>query len=990
MINKNYLIAKLMIYFIIFSISIVSISSINSVTAANETVDPGITTSNINTMINSMDDGESLTFNQGTYNNLIIVVNKSISLKANGTVILAKTTGIGNGDAITIQKDNVNISGFNIINYNIGIGTYRAEYSNNLNLENNTISKCNLNGISLNTHYSNIINNTVEGNGLSGMGNGIRIVGSNNKLKNNNIINNEQNGILIDGNDTSIENNIIKHNKAGGIAFTGDNNIIEKNTINNNSDSGIAISSTVSKSYSIKNNVIINNKNGIALLGTRHIIENNNIVENKAHGIDIRSGSTNNNIANNNITKNNGSGIYLGSTTTNYNIITKNNITKNNQSGIFLGGSNNLIESNTIKSNNIGITLYIRGTWINNKINYNRIVNNTKQLEEERYAVAIRDNNANFNWWGVNELNNSYFINGLSITNNFIISFTNTTPLNNLGIDYNVGLSYIFRLNTSDNYELEKLSDFNTTITGNNSYYIEIPAPSQKNLEYIVPYLGIINITATCDQESISIVFNADKVKSNTTININNISDVIYGDTINFIVKLTDDNNDPITQKTIEIWLNGVNIKNGTTDNQGIAIIPYVVDIIGDINQVEVKFPGDLDYEKSENISNIFKISKSPTNIKIAIEGITEFNEIVNFIGTLTSPNGPLSNQLVEFWLNGINIGNIFTDNQGKSILSYLLNEGRNNNILEVIFRGNSYYEQSKDSIRFNIAKKPTNVDLYIEGNLETGQEVKIVATLTSDNLPLKNQNITFIINGIRYSAETDQNGIAILNYKFLKSGINFIIIEYLGNNNYNRTNAYLTVNISANQPIENSSAFLRLISTNQIKTLINKNIQINYTLITNNNINSNITIKIPIPAGLTYVSSIISKGTIEFNTKTNILTWKINDFKSKDDYSNGIENLIIILKPKTKGIYIIKPSLQSSIAIKMENKGKTSIYIYDKNMSNENSTQEDSKAEEKEKNKNNTSNILTKAKMKNTGIPMTLISLLLGVFCMILYKKEF
>ncbi len=947
-----------------------SLNTINHVDAANQTVNPGVSSSTVNTAISSMGDGDSLFFNSGTYNNLQISVTKSINLIANGNVTLTRTgAGIKQGTAITIQKNNVNIVGFNINNYYEGI--FSSSYNNSF-ITNNTITNNDLNGISLFSSNNILLNNIVNNNGgFWGMGNGIRVSGPNNILENNIANYNLQSGIFLSLNNNKLVNNTVKNNGKDGIEADGSYNSFINNTMSNNVNNGIIISNTLNiSSYNTLSGNIVKNNNGhgIYLRGTNHLVENN-IIGNNSNGILVDTGTNNINIKNNSIIKNRGSGIYIG-------------------------GSNHDVQSNTIDSNNIGITLYCNSAFTNNKINYNRIVNSTNQQVTKAGTATITNSNANFNWWGVNNLANPITsISGFNVSNHFIIDLTNTSSLNNLGVGNSVNLIYTFKLNvTGLSYDLSYLPDFNTTIYDNNSYSIIIPAKTTYNFNYVIPYLGLINITANCDQAFVSIIINANKTLIQTIITIDHVNDSIYGQTIYFIAKLTY-NTTGIANKIIEFWLNGINIGNATTNSQGIAILTFFVNDVRNNNQLEVRFAGDSDYNHTASFSNLFNFLKAPTNIDLTIEGLMEFNELLNFIGKISSNNNSLFNKNLEFWLNGINIGNINSDSQGIAILSYIFNEVKNGNILEVKFLGDSFYLNSSSLKTFNVVKKPTKVDLRIEGNPSYGETAQIVITLTdNNNIPIGNQNISLIINGVNFILETDQNGVAILNYKFLKTGSYYIIGQFLGNNNYKSSTAYLNIDIPKSNSSDAKQNNITLTTPNNyIKTENNKNFSIRYQISSNSN-KTNVKIIIAIPKGLDYVSATASKGKINFDKNTNKLIWELDQFGSENSYFTVFETLDIIFKANKEGKYYLKPYINSSMNVNIYNNANTEITVYSKSNPTPNPNPNSNPEQEPTNNGYNVDNknIIVKTNMKSTGNPLAiLIITLIGTFSLILCKKE-
>ncbi|MFX0114216.1 MAG: nitrous oxide reductase family maturation protein NosD [Candidatus Hodarchaeota archaeon] len=185
----------------------------------------------------------------------------------------------------------------------------------------------------------------------------------------------------------------------------------------------------------IENNVVINNTaDGIGLyFSTYNTVANNIISNNGLDGIRLESSSDNNLVVNNTVYNNNEDGIWLGNFSNN-NTISHNHI-YNNARGILLstdqgppptGSDDNIITSNIIYRNNIGISLEDdseRNQLINNTIyrNFegislrdsgNNVVFNNTIIEQNAHGIRIFPNTTKCLLWlnilGTNSAGNAY------------------------------------------------------------------------------------------------------------------------------------------------------------------------------------------------------------------------------------------------------------------------------------------------------------------------------------------------------------------------------------------------------------------------------------------------------------------------------------------------------------------------------------------------------------------------------------------------------
>jgi parallel beta-helix repeat protein len=238
--------------------------------------------------------GTVYVYNGTYYENLLI--NKTINLigeDTNTTIIDGNRTG----HVITIDTENVNISGFFIMNatntFDYG-GIYVRK--SNTHIFNNKVTSC-YNAIKIRAADLNTINN----NFVYGNSNGIHLYYSSdyNTIINNTIIINTLSGIRLDDSAyNTFSYNEIANNHYDGIVFFQQTlgNSIYNNSIHHNNDCGLQVGSS---DNIIKNNSIISNFRGITLTyAHRNEITNNMIKNNNWDNIQLDQ--SNNNIIDNN------------------------------------------------------------------------------------------------------------------------------------------------------------------------------------------------------------------------------------------------------------------------------------------------------------------------------------------------------------------------------------------------------------------------------------------------------------------------------------------------------------------------------------------------------------------------------------------------------------------------------------------------------------------------------------------------------------------
>jgi parallel beta-helix repeat protein len=305
-----------------------------------------------------------------------ILINKKIKLigEDRDTIII---DGRGKGDVVTVNVDDVFLSGLSIINSGVNwLDAGLKLYSDNICIIGNILLKNNFGIYSYDLENSIISDNIITENYDCG----IHFPFSNNITISNNIIkNNTLKGIfLYDSNvhcniRNTISNNIIENNQDGiyfwfsyrtdifgnkisnnlnGISFNHNSNynIINNNTIVNNKYDGVFLNS--SSSNQLLNNFIINNMNGIYLKYSSDCsLINNSNNDNDNNGLSVNY-STNTYIFDNSFSNNENYGLFLNHST-NTNIV-YNDVKNNKKIGLFLvhNSNNNIIKYNNFINQN--------------------------------------------------------------------------------------------------------------------------------------------------------------------------------------------------------------------------------------------------------------------------------------------------------------------------------------------------------------------------------------------------------------------------------------------------------------------------------------------------------------------------------------------------------------------------------------------------------------------------------------------------------------
>jgi len=370
--------------------------------------------SKIQDAIDNATDGDTIFVFSGTYNENPYV-NKSINLQGENK-LTTTIKGLGRGDAILCEADNITIHGFTIkygfgskgswwiagiqlnrcnfcyIFDNIIIENFhgiRLEYAESNIISNNVIRSNQRRGIWAHElcHNTIILNNTIENNGFSG----VHIDISDRCIINDNVVNyNTDEGILIDHSayNTISKNELTENDYNGILIWVGNDNHITSNNFYKN---GIRVEQTYSYNNYVENNSlddkplvflqnvddkIIDNAGQVVLHNCKNITIKDLNISNVYYGIETMN--TSNCVITNCTIHDNYGAIYIGYDNPNVpeNITIKNNKIFENQKGIYFRFSynseisDNLVEYNKLFGINVSGKYYeIRGNTIHRNSN---------------------------------------------------------------------------------------------------------------------------------------------------------------------------------------------------------------------------------------------------------------------------------------------------------------------------------------------------------------------------------------------------------------------------------------------------------------------------------------------------------------------------------------------------------------------------------------------------------------------------------------------
>ena len=234
------------------------------------------------------------------------------------------------------------------------------------------------------------------------------------------------------------------------------------------------------------------------------------------------------------------------------------------------------------------------------------------------------------------------------------------------------------------------------------------------------------------------------------------IFDKYFGGDERLIIKLTDENNQTLSDKTISIKINGITY-NRTTDSSGLASI--AVNLNPGRHQYLVIFDGDEIHSASSGLFD-FEIKST---FKSRYLGMIDYSKTMFYVnkqsknhyvvGCLDSNGNDLKGGAVEFNINGVLYKRQINEN-GEASLSINLDSGK-----YIITTKNLQNGETKSSILTILPTIVDNHDLVKYCRNDSQFTVKLEGIC-----PWNDKTVTFNINGVMYERKTDKDAIAKLN----------------------------------------------------------------------------------------------------------------------------------------------------------------------------------------------------------------------------------
>ena len=361
----------------------------------------------------------------------------------------------------------------------------------------------------------------------------------------------------------------------------------------------------------------------------------------------------------------------------------------------------------------------------------------------------------------------SYDVNVIFEGDDSYFKSSNVSSINvktKLGIDLSIGK---FANNVTLTFNLSKaINDKLTLRINNESYGIDV-VEGIASLNLFNLANDIYNVEVSLNES----VYDYNELRSQFIIDVKQSKIIAFDlETIEnnlcvFNATLLDDCDNPISNRSIDLMLNGNNHTQITDENGQISI---VFNLTGGFYEIKSIFNGDDDYFESSSINRI-KV-KSIVCITIG------YDKLLNdYIIWLNSSN-PRNETLIVKVNNETYFVNV--NNYSNSIILNNLSNGIYNVAISLNDTADYYLEECHSQFVINtVPSKIISNDLIVYHNIKNTYSV----LLTDNNgNALSNKSILFNLNGNKTKTLTDSNGYASIDFK-LPVGEYNIFVSYLG-----------------------------------------------------------------------------------------------------------------------------------------------------------------------------------------------------------------
>ena len=257
---------------------------------------------------------------------------------------------------------------------------------------------------------------------------------------------------------------------------------------------------------------------------------------------------------------------------------------------------------------------------------------------------------------------------------------------------------------------------------------------------------------------------------------------------ITFQLKVVDENNNPVVNKTVNFAVDGLDQLSAITDSKGIATVLLNLSKSGTYS-IYSQFMESGEYKSSNMAANTITLSKKVS--KLTVKNVSyKVTATKKLYATFKDQNGKLiKNKKVSFTVNGKTY-TAKTYSNGVAVVQINLNK-KGTYTITAKFAGDDTYSAVTQKGKLTVVPLATSLTTKKYNFKRYAKTKKLTTVLKSGKTVLKYQKVVFRVNGRNYVGKTNYKGIATVNIKLTKKGTFKYSVKYAGTNTYNTITRY-------------------------------------------------------------------------------------------------------------------------------------------------------------------------------------------------------
>ncbi len=212
----------------------------------------------------------------------------------------------------------------------------------------------------------------------------------------------------------------------------------------------------------------------------------------------------------------------------------------------------------------------------------------------------------------------------------------------------------------------------------------------------------------------------------------------IVNKSTNIVATMLDDNNVPIANKDLTLFVDGEKYGSARTTSSGVASIPFTPSEVKDYN-ILVRFDGDNKFSTSQ-MEAIVKVSSNINATILTTSDVSgNYREKIMLMANLLAPGfyTAVFNKQIDFYVNGNFVGSALTNEKGNAQLEYVVNETPGNYLISVRYQNESNVNFTDYASLYvpesQLYMTMGAVTYSVDGIFTVGNQFKIIYTLYND-----------------------------------------------------------------------------------------------------------------------------------------------------------------------------------------------------------------------------------------------------------------